>query len=114
MCFSWFQRSFHKVTEIDNHLHPVRYALKVTALSPSAEPITWCWDGPRLRPRKGFRLNTSGRNSVSLFTHATSDYENENFYHCARGDALCRAFAHLFFCTSRHIDRDRATPDTDI
>ena len=29
-------------------------------------------------------------------------------------DALCRAFADFFFCTSRHIDWDRATPDTDI
>src|SRR6478752_1892274 len=114
MCFSWFQRSFHKVTEIDNHLHPVRYALKVTALSPYAEPITSCWDGPRLRPRKGFCLNTSGRNSVSWFNSCYTKYENENFYRCARSDALCGAFADVFFCTSRHIDWDRATADTDI
>ena len=67
-----------------------------------------------MKPRKGFRLNISERNSVSFFTHATSDYENEIFYRCAGGDALCRAFADVFFCTNRDIDWDRTTPDTDI
>jgi hypothetical protein len=51
----------------------LRYALKVTALSPSAEPITSCWDGPRLRPRKGFRLNIRGAkpSHFSLMLHLT-------------------------------------------
>src|SRR5207248_11181986 len=42
------------------------------------------------------------------------EYENEILYRCARGVALCRASADIFFCTNRHIRWDRATPDTDI
>src|SRR5438105_7694421 len=90
-----------------------RYALKVTALSPCGESITSRRDR-RYEAPKGFSSEYFGAQQRLIFTHATSDYENEIFYGCAGGDALCRAFADVFFCTSRDIDCDRTTPDTDI
>src|SRR6266480_5562118 len=65
--------------------------------------------------REGFSCEYFAAQQRLLFlTGVIPEYENEIFYHCVRGAALCRAFADFFFRTNRHIDWDRATPDTDI